>query len=254
MSRNPNIDCSNGWLTALRAPNGLQRGKIPEADHTSLPERGEVTKMVRLPPGIQLLRGTALDHLWASEEVVEAFAIWLGECQGMLGASLDGITEGEGNPRMLNARAGAAAVVAAEEWHSDGAWMTATGSPRHEGGNWTTGVVYCDEPSDPANLGPLPISTLPKHATMQTWLTRIGTDMVNVEMVTDDGGRIPAQYQDFTISRIVVSSWDTRTMWTYAAKIRQLSHRTVHGIQRVFVRKSDFGSRSVGRVWEEMTR
>jgi len=45
----------------------------------------------------------------------EAFAIWLGECQGLLGASLEGITIGERNPRMLNARAGAAAVVAAEE-------------------------------------------------------------------------------------------------------------------------------------------
>jgi len=110
---------------------------------------------------------TAFDHLWASEEVVEAFAIWLGECEGLLGASLEGITVGERNPRMLNARAGAAAVVVAEEWHSDGAWMTATGSPRHEGRNWTTGVVYCDELSDPANPGPLPISTPPEHATMQ---------------------------------------------------------------------------------------
>jgi len=48
-------------------------------------------------------------------------------------------------------------------------------------------------------LGPLPISTLPKYTTMQTRLTRIGTDIVNVEMVTDDGGRIPAQYPGFTI-------------------------------------------------------
>ena len=106
---------------------------------------------------------TAFDHLWASEEMVKAFAIWLGECQGLLGASLEGIIVGERNPRMLNARAGAAAGVAAEEWHSDGAWMTATGLPRQEGRNWTTGVVYCDEPSDPANPGPLPISTLPKY-------------------------------------------------------------------------------------------
>jgi len=30
---------------------------------------------------------------------------------------------------------------------------------------------------------------------------RIETDIVNMEMVADDGGRIPAQYQDFTISR-----------------------------------------------------
>jgi len=91
-------------------------------------------------PGIQLLGATTFDHLWASEEVVKAFAIWLGECQGLLGAWLEGITECERNPRMLNARAGAAVVVAAEEWHGDGAWMTATGSPRHEGRNWSTGL------------------------------------------------------------------------------------------------------------------
>jgi len=71
------------------------------------------------------------------------------------------------------------------------------------------GVVYCDEQSDPANPGPLPISTPPSmlQCRMQTRLMRIGTDIVNVEMVTtNDGGRIPAQYQDSTISRIVVSS------------------------------------------------
>jgi len=69
------------------------------------------------------------------------------------------------------------------------------------------GVVYCDEPSDPANPGPLCISTLPNHAPMQTWLTRIGTDIVNMEMLTTgDVGRIPAQYQEFTISGFVVSS------------------------------------------------
>jgi len=51
-----------------------------------------------------------------------------------------------------------------------------------------------------------------------------------------------------TISRIVVSSWDTRTMWTYAAKIRQLSHRTFLCIQREFAGRS-----AVGRGWEEMT-
>jgi len=30
---------------------------------------------------------------------------------------------------------------------------------------------------------------------MQKRLMRIGTDIVNVEMLTDNGGRIPAQYQ-----------------------------------------------------------
>jgi len=76
--------------------------------------------------------------------------------------------------------------------------MSATGLPRHEGRNWTTRLVYCDELSDPAIPGPLPIPTLPKHATMQTRLTRIGIDTDNVEMVTtDDWGRILAKYQQF---------------------------------------------------------
>jgi len=66
------------------------------------------------------------------------------------------------------------------------------------------GVVYCDKPSDPANLGPLPIFTLPKHARMQTWLTGIGTDIVNVEMVTDDGVNIPAQYQDLSCPCVIL--------------------------------------------------
>jgi len=252
MARNPEMDCCNGRLPALWTPNGLQRAKIPEADRTSpLTERGEGHKIIS--------PATAFDHLWGSEEVVEAFALWLGECQGLLGAALEGITIGQRNHRMLNARAGAEAVVASEEWQSDGAWRTATGSPRHDGRNWTTGVVYCDELSDPANLGPLPISTLPKHATMQTRLTRIGTDIVNVEMVTDDGGRIPAQYQDFTISRFVVCSWDRRTMWTNAAKTWQTPaprlSRHPNGIQQEELfwleegRKTDRGNDRVTRIW-----
>jgi hypothetical protein len=114
--RNPEIDWTNGRWTALQTPNGPQRATIPKVDHARpLPERGEGNTNVDPPPDLQLLGATAFDHLLASEEVVEAFAIRLGECQGLLGASLEGITEGEGNPRMLNARAGAVAVVAAEE-------------------------------------------------------------------------------------------------------------------------------------------
>jgi len=115
-ARNLEIDWTKGRLTALRTPNGPQRAKIPEVDHASpLPERGEGNTNVDPPPDIQLIGATAFDHLLASEEVVEASTIQLGECQGLLGASLEAITEGEGNPRMLNGRAGAAAVVAAEE-------------------------------------------------------------------------------------------------------------------------------------------
>ena len=115
-ARNPENDKTKGQLTALRTPNGPQRATIPEADHASpLPERGQGYTIVDPPPDIQLLGATAFDQLLASVEVVEAIAKRLGECQGLLGASLEGITEGEGNHRMLNARAGAAAVVAAAE-------------------------------------------------------------------------------------------------------------------------------------------
>jgi len=104
------------------------------------------------------------------------------------------------------------------------------------------GVVYFDKPSDPANPGPQPISTLPKHATMQTRLTRIGTDIVNVEMVTDDG---VASQHNIKICRILVRYKDYVDV---CSNIRQLSHRSCHGIRMVFMRKSDSGSRSVGRA------
>jgi hypothetical protein len=121
-ARNLEIDWNTGRLTALRTPNGPSRAKIPEAEGPSpLPERSEANTIVDPPPDIQLLGATAFRQFLASEEVVEAFAIRLGECQGLMGASLEGIIEGEGNSRMLNAREGAAAVVAAEVSHSDGA-------------------------------------------------------------------------------------------------------------------------------------
>jgi len=127
--------------------------------------------------------------------------------------------------------------------------MTATGSPRHAGRNWTTGVVYCDEPSDPANPGPLPISIPPSmlQCRMQKRLMRIGTDIVNVEMVTDDGGRIPAQYQDLPYPREIqgLCGRMQQDMPTLAPHLS----RHAKGIRK----KSDSGSRSVGREQEEMT-
>ena len=115
-ARKPEIYRTKSRLTALRTPNGPQRAKIPKGDHSScMPERTEENKNGKPPLDIQLLGATAFSHLLATEEVVEAFAIQLGECQGLLEASLEAITEGEGNPRMLHAQAAAAAVVAAEE-------------------------------------------------------------------------------------------------------------------------------------------
>jgi len=49
---------------------------------------------------------------------------------------------------------------------------------------------------------PSPLRQSMLQCRMQTRLMRIGTDLVNMEMVTtDDGGCIPTEYQDFTISR-----------------------------------------------------
>jgi hypothetical protein len=64
---------------------------------------------------MQLLSATRSHHRLPCEEVFEAFAIQLEQCQGLLEASLEGSSEGEDNSRMLNARAGAVGVVAAEE-------------------------------------------------------------------------------------------------------------------------------------------
>jgi hypothetical protein len=96
-------------------PNELQQAIIPEVDHGSdQPEWGKPNTKVDPPTDVQLLRATAFDHILAREEVVPAFTIQLGECHRMFGASLEGITEVEANPRIGIARAGAAAVVAAE--------------------------------------------------------------------------------------------------------------------------------------------
>jgi len=93
-ARNTEIDWTKGRLTALRTPNRPKRAKIPEAEHASPPpERCEGNTNIDPAPDVQLLGATAFDHLLASQEVVEAFPIRHGECQGLLGASLEGITE-----------------------------------------------------------------------------------------------------------------------------------------------------------------
>ena len=95
MASNPEIDCSYGRLTAPRAPNGLQPATILDEDHSSPPEHGEVTKNGGPSTDIQPLPATAFDHLWGIAKVVKAFAAWVGECQRLLGASLEGNTECE---------------------------------------------------------------------------------------------------------------------------------------------------------------
>jgi len=46
-------------------------------------------------PDIQILRTTALDDLLASEQVVGTVFLRVGDCTGLLGATVEGITDGE---------------------------------------------------------------------------------------------------------------------------------------------------------------
>jgi len=105
---------------------------------------------------------------------------------------------------------------------------------------------YCDEPSDPAIPGPLPISTPPTHATMQN-AAKANANR-NIHSYHGDGNRWWGSHSS-TKSRIVISSWDTRTMWTYAAKIWQHSHCTIQAMHREYVRES-----ALEKGWEEITR
>jgi hypothetical protein len=72
-------------------------------------------------PDIVILGATTFDDLLASDETIETFAIPIGECSGLLGATmevttLDNPREIETiNPKRWTSKQGAAAVVAAEE-------------------------------------------------------------------------------------------------------------------------------------------
>jgi len=97
-------------------PNEPQRATISEAECASpMQVCCEENTNDEPLPNIQILWATTFGHLLASEQVVKAFAIQLGECHRLLGASLECITKGEGNPWMRIARAEAAAGVETNE-------------------------------------------------------------------------------------------------------------------------------------------
>jgi len=92
--RNPDIDWAHLRLTTLRSPSasGVEEmtpmttavaSKVSEAENDMLLWRG---------PSIQTLGATSFDVLLASDEVVAAFALRIGECTGLLGAALADIT------------------------------------------------------------------------------------------------------------------------------------------------------------------
>jgi len=69
-------------------------------------------------PGIQTLGATAFDNLLASDKVVVAFTLQIGECIGLLGATLEAIgldSPGDTDPSAGHDEQGTAAGVAEEE-------------------------------------------------------------------------------------------------------------------------------------------
>jgi hypothetical protein len=72
-------------------------------------------------PDIEIFRATAFDDLLPSDETIETFALRIGECCGLLGATMEVTTlENPGeidtiNPKRWTSEQGAVAVVVAEE-------------------------------------------------------------------------------------------------------------------------------------------
>jgi len=132
-AQNPEIDWSTSRLTALRTAHRKLQARDPRDEGVQDPRDGEKSEIPMVdttrtslglghaPPNIELLGATAFLDLVASDEVDQAFALGIGDCTGLLGATLGG-TSGEKILRSAGRdEQGAVAVVAAEELHIDGA-------------------------------------------------------------------------------------------------------------------------------------
>ena len=102
-SRNSNVDWPSGRLLALRTPGGAEVVAVDRVDHQECPGNvpGSTAREEACSeggggiPDIQILGATAFDDLLASEQVVGTFFLRVGDCTGLLGATVEGITDGE---------------------------------------------------------------------------------------------------------------------------------------------------------------
>ena len=115
-SRNPDVDRQHGRLLALRAPGEAEVVVVDQVDDQECPGNipGSTAREEACSeegggsiPDIQILRATAFDYLLSSEQVVGTFFLRVGDCPGLLGATVEGITKGEWErPQVLDGRAG----------------------------------------------------------------------------------------------------------------------------------------------------
>jgi len=102
-SRNPDVDWHSGRLLPLRTPGGAE---VVAADRVDYQERpGNVPESTAKEeacseggsgiPDIQILGATAFDDPLASEQVLGTFFLRVGDCTAVLGATVEGITDGE---------------------------------------------------------------------------------------------------------------------------------------------------------------
>ena len=102
-SRNPDVDWHRSRLLALQTPGGAEVVAVDRVDHQECPGNvaGSTAREEACSeggggiPDIEILRATAFDDLLASEQVVGTFFLRVGDCTGLLGATMEGITVGE---------------------------------------------------------------------------------------------------------------------------------------------------------------
>jgi len=102
-SRNPDVNWQRGRLLALRTPGGAEVVAVDRVDHRECPGNvpGSTAREEARSkggggiPDIQILGATAFDDPLASEQVVGTFFLGVGDYSGLLGATVEGITDGE---------------------------------------------------------------------------------------------------------------------------------------------------------------
>jgi len=113
--RNLDVDWQRSRLLALQTPVGANLVAVDRVDHQDCPDHvpGSACREEACSkggggiPDIQILGATAFDDLLASEQVIVTFFLRGGNCAGLLGATVEGITDGERDkPQVLDGQAG----------------------------------------------------------------------------------------------------------------------------------------------------